>query len=86
MIRHRLPYCHFHYFSNREIFAENDPANRASLLRKHSIRFAAVDTRLVQDIRLARSFDFWAPVGGLYKPCGVEPEQIDKLYSDIVFL
>ena len=26
VVRHRLPYCHVHYFSNREVFLKNEPA------------------------------------------------------------
>jgi hypothetical protein len=32
------------------------------------------------------SFDFWAPAHALYKSEEVKPEQIDNLYSDVVFL
>ena len=59
---------------------------RSSLLRNHKVRFVAVDARLVPDMKLRCSFNFWAPAHALYKSSDVMPEQIDNLYSDVVFL
>jgi hypothetical protein len=84
--RHRMPYCHIHYISNRHIFATKERAVRSSLLRRHRARFVAIDARLVQDVKFHCSFDFWAPAHALYKSEEVKPEQIDNLYSDVVFL
>lgn len=86
VVRHRLPYCHIHYVSNREFFAENEKAIRCWLLHQHRARFVAVDERLVSDLKLRHSFRFWAPAHGLYKSDDLGPEQIDHLYSDVTFL
>jgi hypothetical protein len=59
---------------------------RGSLLRKHKARFIAVDTRLVQDLRFRFSINSWAPGYALYQSADIKPEQIDNLYSDVVFL
>ena len=86
VVRHRLPYCHIHYISDKTVFSKNERMIRASLLRTHAARFVAVDARLVQDIRFPLSFNFWAPAHALYKSSDVTPDQIDNLYSDVVFL
>ena len=84
--RHRIGYCHIHYISNMDVFAAQERAIRSSILRRHNVRFVAIDARLVRDVKLRRSFDFWAPAHGLYKSADIGPEQIDNLYSDVVFL
>lgn len=86
VVRHRFPYCHIHYISNREIYAKHEMDIRTALIRKHKARFVAVDTRLVNGLRFRRSFNFWAPAHGLYKSTEVQPHNIDHLYSDVVFL
>lgn len=86
VVRHRLPYCHIHYISDKELFVENETAIRAALLRRHHSRFVAVDDRLTSDMKFRNSFRFWAPAHALYKSDTVVPEQIDNLYSDVVFL
>jgi hypothetical protein len=84
--RHRLPYCHIHYVGNKELFASKERAIRTSLLKRHKAMFVAIDARLVQDIKIPLSFNFWAPSHALCKTADVLPEQIDNLYSDVVFL
>ena len=86
VVRHRLPYCHIHYVSNPALFAEKERAIRSSLLSRHGARFVAMDSRLVTDCKFPRSFDFWAPANGLYKSANLQPQQVDNLYSDVVFL
>lgn len=86
VIRHRLPYCHVHYISNRELFLKHELAVRGALLKQHPARFVAIDTRLAADIKFPRSFNFWAPAHAVYRSADVRPEQVDNLYSDIVFL
>lgn len=86
VVRHRLPYCHIHYVSHRDLFLKHERAVRASLLRKHPARFVALDTRLVSDVAIPLSFNFWAPAHAVFKSDDVGPEQVDNLYSDIVFL
>lgn len=86
VVRHRLPYCHIHYVSNRELFVRKERVIRSSLLRNHKARFVALDSRLVKDRRFRFSFDFWAPAHAVYKSSDVKPEEIDNLYSDVVFL
>ncbi len=86
VVRHRLPYCHIHYVSDKDIFAYHERAVRFVLLRKHKAWFVAIDARLVDDIKFHSSFNFWAPAHGLYKSSELEPDQIDHLYSDVVFL
>lgn len=86
VVRHRLPYCHIQYMSNMDVFARNERVVRASLLKRHKARFVAVDARLVRDMKFPFSFDFWAPANALYKSSEVKPDQIDNLYSDVVFL
>ena len=86
VVRHRLPYCHVHYISNKELYWENETAIRAALLRRHHSRFVAVDDRLTADMKFRNSFKFWAPAHALYKSDTVLPDQIDNLYSDVVFL
>ena len=86
VVRHRLPYCHIHYISNKNIFERNERSIRSSLLKQHRASFVAVDARLVPDVKFRRSFKFWAPAHALYKSSDVNPEQIDNLYSDVVFL
>ena len=86
VVRHRLPYVHVHYFSDRGLFARREPAIRAALLGRHDARFVAVDTRLVGEMPLRRGFRFWAPANGLFKSARVRPDQVDNLYSDVVLL
>lgn len=86
VIRHRLPYCHIHYISDKDVFLRMERAVRASLLSKHNAKFVALDARLVQDVKLSFSFDFWAPAHAVFKSRDVDPDQIDHLYSDVVFL
>lgn len=86
VVRHRLPYCHIHYISNHRQFAKHERAIRAWLLGKHKARFIALDCRVAPDTKYPRSFSFWAPAAALYKSSLVEPDQIDNLYSDVVFL
>ncbi len=86
VVRHRLPYCHVHYISNKELYRDHETAIRASLLRRHHARFVAVDDRLTSDIKFRNSFKFWAPAHALFKSDTVAPDQIDNLYSDVVFL
>ena len=86
VVRHRLPYCHVHYVGNHAVFARHEPAIRNALISKHRARFVAVDCRLVADISFPRSFNFWAPEDAVYRPVGLGPQQIDHLYSDVVFL
>ena len=86
VVRHRVPYCHIHYVSHRALFLRQEATIRSSLLGRHRARFVAVDARLVEGIRFRRSFNFWAPANGLYKSSDLTPEQIDNLYSDVVFL
>jgi hypothetical protein len=86
VVRHRMPYCHIHYISNKALFVAREPTIRRSLLDRHHARFVVVDDRMVQGIRFRRSFKFWAPANALYKSSDVGPDQIDNLYSDVVFL
>ena len=87
VVRFRIEYCHIHYVGNRKLFAENEVAVRMALMQKHRVRFVIIDSRLSQDIKFRRSFDFWAPAHAVYKPCGgVAPNQVDNLYSDVVML
>ena len=86
VVRHRLPYCHIQYISNKHIFAKYETAIRALLLRRHRVKFVVIDDRIFPDMRFRSSFKFWAPAHALYKSSDVLPEQIDNLYSDIVFL
>lgn len=86
VVRHRLAYCHIHYVSNHALFIARERDIRAWLLRNHRSHFVAVDTRLTKNLRLGHSFNFWSPAQGLYKSSQLQPEQIDNLYSDVVFL
>jgi hypothetical protein len=86
VVRHRLPYCHVHCFSDREVFAASEPAIRHALLQRNRARFVALDKQLVPHLRFRRSFRFWAPAHGLFRSTEVRPDQIDHLYSDVVFL
>ncbi|NNJ24982.1 GNAT family N-acetyltransferase [Alienimonas chondri] len=86
VLRHRLPYVHVSYFSDRDLFLKREPAIRAALLDRYQVRFAAVDTRLVPGLRFPRGFKFWAPANALFKSERVPPERIDNLYSDVTLL
>ena len=87
VVRHSLgPYCHIHYISNRDFFQQHERAVRTELINRHRVRFAAIDTRLSREMRLARSMKFWSPAQGLVKTSTVAPESIDYLYSDVTFL
>lgn len=86
VVRHRLPYCHIHYISNKTTFAKREPLVRSALLHRHSARFVALDERLMDDLDVRRSFKFWAPAHAVFKSSDVRPDQIDNLYSDVVFL
>ena len=86
VVRHRLPYCHIHYSSNKRIYGVHERAIRASLLRNHDARFVVVDRRKMAGIEFQRSFKFWPVEPALYKSPDVRPDQIDNLYSDVVFL
>ncbi|MBO6538683.1 MAG: hypothetical protein JJ969_04715 [Rhizobiaceae bacterium] len=85
--RYRVPYCHIHYFGNREVFARHEALIRSAILKRHRVSFAVVDSRLVRDIDLRFGFDFWTPANAVYRPAnGVTPDQVDNLYSDVVML
>lgn len=86
VVRHRLPYCHIHYIGDRDVFASVEGTVRASLLKRHRASFVALDNRLADGFRLPLSFNFWAPAHALYKSSDLCPQQIDNLYSDVVFL
>jgi len=86
VIRHRLPYCHIHYISDKEVFYSMERAVRSSLLTRHDARFVALDARLADGLRLPFSFNFWAPAHALYKTSDLGADRIDNLYSDVVFL
>jgi len=86
VVRHRLPYCHIHYISNKASYLKCERVVRSALLERHSASFVAVDARLVRDSTFPYSFNFWAPAHALYKSSDVAPGQIDNLYSDVVFL
>ncbi len=86
VVRHRLPYCHIHYTSNREVYMRCENAVRSALLQRHRAKFVAVDCRLTDGAKFPRSFNFWAPANALYRSDDVDPSQIDHLYSDVVFL
>jgi hypothetical protein len=68
------------------VFARREEAVRSLLIEQHRVCCVALDARLTQGMRFRRSFRFWAPGTGLYKSPDVPPEQIDHLYSDVVFL
>ena len=85
--RYRVSYCHVHYISNKEVYAQHEHKIRAALMRRHGVRFLMVDSRLVRDVEFQRSFDFWAPAHAVYRPAGqISPDQVDNLYSDVVML
>ena len=86
VIRHRMPYCHIQYISNKSVFERNEGSIRSSLLNNHKAKFVAIDTRLVANMKFPCSFDFWAPANALFKSSNVQADQIDNLYSDVVFL
>lgn len=86
VVRHRLPYCHIHYIGNLDLFARHELAVRRELLQRHAARFVAIDERLIPSLRLRRSFRFWAPANAMFKSPTLRPDQIDNLYSDVVFL
>ena len=86
VIRHRMAYCHLHYISAPTLFAEQESGIRSALLERHHVKFVAVDDRLNPNIKFRNSFKFWAPAHALYKSDTVSPQQIDNLYSDVVFL
>ncbi|QDT35921.1 GNAT family N-acetyltransferase [Stratiformator vulcanicus] len=86
VVRHRVTYCHIHHCSNWDVFKARETEVRRHLIRRHGVRFVAVDTRLAEAHNFRSGFDFWAPVAGLYKSDNLSPGQIDNLYSDIVFL
>jgi hypothetical protein len=86
VVRHRLSYCHIHYISKPRIFLEKERLIRSSLVKRHRARFVAIDARLVHDVKIPFSFDFWAPANALYRPRNIEAEHVDNLYSDVVFL
>ncbi len=85
--RYRVRYCHVHYISNKEIFVRHEHAIRTRLMRKHGVRFVILDLRSVQNMKFARSFNFWAPAHAVYRPAGnISQDQVDNLYSDVVML
>ncbi|MBU2677382.1 MAG: hypothetical protein KJP16_09870 [Gammaproteobacteria bacterium] len=86
VVRHRLPYCHIHYVSDMDLYLDVDVSIRAELLRRHKASFIALDERRMNGVSLPLSFKFWAPADSLFKSDDVRPEQIDNLYSDVVFL
>ena len=85
--RYRVGYCHIQYVGNQELFAEKELAIRSALMKRHNVKFVVVDKRLFSGLDFQRSFDFWAPGHAVFKPtAGVEPENVDNLYSDVVML
>lgn len=86
VVRHWMPYCHYHYISNKDLFLKHERKIRAFVLDSQDARFAAIDSRFVKGINFPRSFHSRVPAHGLYKSTDVEPEQIDYLYSDVSLL
>ena len=87
VVRYRVNYCHIHYVSNREIYAQHEPAVRSELMNRHRVHFVVVDRRLFREFAFTRSLNFWAPAHGVYKPAeGISEDQVDHLYSDVVML
>jgi hypothetical protein len=87
VVRYRVRYCHIHYIGDTDVFAQHEEAIRTAIMRRHAVRFVVVDSRLVQELKLKRSFDFWSPAHAVYRPVGdISPSQVDNLYSDVVML
>lgn len=84
--RYWIPYCYIHYLSNKSLFAEESVAIRSQLLGSSKARFAAVDSRAVDGLRLPASFKYPAQSHQLYRSADVEPPRVDSLYSELIML
>lgn len=84
--RHWVPYCYLHYVSNREFFSSHNVCMRNELLRRTATRYVAIDARKLAKLRLPRSFTVPMQCRQLVRGTGIEPAQIDTLYSEVLAL
>jgi len=84
--RHILPYCHIHYVSNKPLFHRRSAAIRRQLMKTTGGRFTAIDARTVRGLKFPFSFVVPMQSQQLYRPAGVEPADIDTLFSEVSFL
>ena len=84
--RWRLSYCHVHYISDSQIFANNSLQIRRHILQTENVRFLVLNERQGASMELGYSFRFPYTNGQLYRTNTVSPGQIDSLYSDVSLL
>jgi hypothetical protein len=84
--RYRIPYAHVHYFSNRELFQAHTLCIREHITRSTSARFVAVNDRQTRGMTLRRSVRLPISTRHIFRPAGVQPGDIDTLYSEVSFL
>ena len=82
--RHMMPYCLLHYISDRPLFAKHHATIRSHLMRAAGSRLVVVDTRIVRALNIPFSFRVGA-TEKLYRSTTVAPEEVDTLYSEMLF-
>lgn len=90
--RHVMPYCQLHYISDAKLFARHQSAIRKHMLKMAGGRYIAVNSRLVEGIRLRCSVTVSLCAKQLYRPAtastvaAVPLNQIDSLYTEVSLL
>jgi hypothetical protein len=79
-----IPICYIQYISNVKMFCENHHAIRNNMAKMSKIPIAIVDSRLIRDTKVERSFDFPLASYKLYKSPNLRPYDIDNLYSELI--
>lgn len=84
--RYRIPYAHVHYFSNREQFQTHTLHIRDHITRSTNTKFVAVNDRQTRGMILRPSVRLPMSKPHLFRPAGVQPEDIDTLYTEVALL
>ena len=86
VVRYRFPYAHLHYFSNRELFQRYNLQIRDHIMQSTNARFVAVNDRSTRGMKLRLSVRLPVSKRHLFHPAGVQPADIDSLYTEISLL
>lgn len=75
-----------HHLGARELFARCLPGLQLHWLRRHGATLAECDGRLLEGSGLSGTWNVPRTNPRLFRPAGLEPAQIDNLYSEVVLL
>ncbi|MGD2068629.1 MAG: hypothetical protein PVI57_08165 [Gemmatimonadota bacterium] len=84
--RRRQRSIRIHHFSSRESFVRSLPGLQLHWLRRHGATLAECDSRLLEGSGLTGTRNEPRTNPRLYRSAGLDPGQIDNLYSEVVLL